>query len=59
MVNAIDPERKAILSIFESSNELITFNGTQELNPHDFNSFKVTFTALMNASVLKVGAEIM
>lgn len=58
-MRSIDPERKAILSIFESSLELVTFNGTQELNVHDFNSFKTTFTALMNASVLKIGAEIM
>lgn len=58
-MDAIDPERKSIASIFEIANEAVTFNGTDQMSPFGLNQFKMTLTSTIFADSIKCGVTIM
>ena len=55
----VKPERKSIACLFNIGNEAVSFYGTKQMSPFNFDSFKLTITDLNDADSIKVGISIM
>lgn len=55
----VKPERKSLASLFNVGNETVTFYGTEQMSPFNFDNFKFTITSLNDAGTFKVGISIM
>jgi hypothetical protein len=56
----VKPERKSVASLFNiGGSEVVSFYGTKQMSPFNFDCFKLTLTDLNDADSIKVGISIM
>lgn len=56
----VKPERKSVASLFNvGASEVVSFYGTKQMSPFNFDSFKLTITDLNDADSIKCGISIM
>lgn len=55
VASSIKPEKKAVSSIFEISNERSTFIGFEKMSPFNFDRFAICFANVVEADSIRVG----
>lgn len=58
VAEAVKPERKSTASLFYVGEETVSFYGTQQMSPFNFDTFKFTLTSLYDATSIRVGVSI-
>lgn len=57
--DGVKPERKSLSGIFTIASEQVTFDSIETMSPFNFDTFRLTFTSIIDADSIKVGLSVM